>query len=221
MFSHSRKPKRRAGSSPGRVLCESEREDVVRPRVRQKSDDGSSHEVELASYQAAKNPQQLQSQIIQAIVSGVSTRGIQEVKPASPGVGRSNVSRLWQEAGSKFVEQLRSRDLKSSTWCALMLDGIRRSSEQTAVVGKKFMEPVSVCSTLRAFLRLTRIRACLDEAGQRLTRRYDLRADANVIKPHASATLGTPPDDSGFVRSLSQKRCKLCLRFCETYRIFT
>jgi hypothetical protein len=29
------------------------------------------------------------------------------VKPNSPGVGRSNVSRHWQEAGHPFVEQLR------------------------------------------------------------------------------------------------------------------
>ena len=124
----------RAENSPGRDLYEGEREDVVRPRVRQKSDDGSSQEVELTSYQAAKNPQQFQTHIIQAIVSGVSTRGVRKVKPVSPGVGRSNVSRLWQEAGSKFVEQLRSKDLKSSTWCALILDGIRLSSDQTAVV---------------------------------------------------------------------------------------
>jgi transposase-like protein len=124
----------RAGSASGRVLYEGEREEVVRPRVRQKSDDGSSHEVELASYRVAKDPQQLQSQIVQAIVSGVSSRAIEEMMPNSPGAKRSNVSRLWQEAGSKFVDSLRSKDLSSITWCALMLDGIRLSKEQTAVV---------------------------------------------------------------------------------------
>ncbi|WP_146458909.1 IS256 family transposase [Rubripirellula tenax] len=123
----------RAGSSSGRVLYEGEREDVVRPRVRQKSGDGSTDEVELATYRAAKDPQQLQAQIVQAIVSGVSTRGVEEIKPNSPGVKRSNVSWLWQEAGSKFVEQLRAKDLRGATWCALMLDGIRLSKDQTAV----------------------------------------------------------------------------------------
>ena len=39
----------RAGTSPGRVLYEGEREEVIRPRVRCKSDDGASHEVDLAS----------------------------------------------------------------------------------------------------------------------------------------------------------------------------
>jgi transposase-like protein len=124
----------RAGSASGRVLLEGEREEVVRPRVRQKSSDGTSCEIELATYRAAKDPQQLQAQIVQAIVSGVSSRAIEEIKPNSPGVKRSNVSRLWQEVGGKFVEQLRSKDLGSIKWCVLMLDGIRLSNEQTAVV---------------------------------------------------------------------------------------
>lgn len=124
----------RSGSSSGRVIYEGEREKVVRPRVRRTNDDGTSEEVELASYRAAKDPQQLQSQIVRAIVAGVSTRNVQQIKPNSPGVKRSNVSRLWQAAGSKFVENLRSKDLKAITWCALMLDGIRLSKDQTAIV---------------------------------------------------------------------------------------
>jgi putative transposase len=40
-------------------------------------------------------------------MSGVSTRQVQALKPKSPGVGRSNVSRLWQETGHKFVDALR------------------------------------------------------------------------------------------------------------------
>lgn len=124
----------RSGSSSGRVIVEGEREEVVRPRVRRKAQDGTSEEVELASYRAAKDPAQLQSQIIQAIAAGVSTRGVQEIKPNSPGVKRTNVSRLWQEAGGRFVDKLRGKDLTETTWCALMLDGIRLSKDQTAVV---------------------------------------------------------------------------------------
>jgi putative transposase len=124
----------RAGTATGRVLVEGEREEVARPRVRQKASDGTSSEMELASYKAAKDPQQLQAQIMQAIVSGVSSRGIEEIKPNSPGNKRSSVSRLWQEVGRKFIDQLRSKDLGKTTWCALMLDGIRLSKDQTAVV---------------------------------------------------------------------------------------
>lgn len=46
----------RSGSSPGRVLYEGEREEVIRPRVRRKGPDGASEEVELASYRVAKDP---------------------------------------------------------------------------------------------------------------------------------------------------------------------
>lgn len=124
----------RAGSSPGRVLVEGEREEIVRPRVRCDAEDGTSHEVELTSYRVAKDPAQLQAQVLQAIVAGVSSRSVEQVKPKSPGVRRSNVSRLWQAAGSKFIDALRSKDLSTVTWCALMLDGIRLSKDQTAVV---------------------------------------------------------------------------------------
>ncbi|MCM2369209.1 IS256 family transposase [Aporhodopirellula aestuarii] len=124
----------RAGTSPGRLLYEGEREEVVRPRVRRRGDDGASHEVELATYRVAKDPSQLQTQIIQAIVSGVSSRSIEDIKPNSPEVSRSNVSRLWKEVGHKFIDELRGKDLGTQSWCVLMLDGIRLSSDQTAVV---------------------------------------------------------------------------------------
>jgi transposase-like protein len=90
--------------------------------------------VELCSYRVAKDPEQLQAQVVQAIMSGVSTRGVESIKPNSPGVGRSNASRLWQEAGSQFIDALRGKDLTTQAWCVLMLDGIRLSKEQVAVV---------------------------------------------------------------------------------------
>ena len=124
----------RAGSSPGRVLYEGEREAITRPRVRRTDASGSSREVELCSYRVAKDPEQLQAQVVQAIMSGVSTRGVESIKPNSPGVGRSNASRLWQEAGSQFIDALRGKDLTTQAWCVLMLDGIRLSKEQVAVV---------------------------------------------------------------------------------------
>ncbi len=98
----------RAGSSPGRVLYEGEREDVVRPRVRQKSDDGSSHEVDLASYQAAKNPQQLQSQIIQAIVAGVN---IQDKETASVCATKFSQRWRWRVAVRRYSKGRRSHFL--------------------------------------------------------------------------------------------------------------
>ena len=60
----------------------------------------------------------------------MSTRDIEEIKPNSTGAKRSNVSRLWQDAGSKLVEQLRARDLVSTNWCALMVDGFASAANR-------------------------------------------------------------------------------------------
>lgn len=67
-------------------------------------------------------------------MAGVSTREMKELKPKLPGVGKSNVSRYWKKAGSKFVEDLRGVDLRDRDWVVLMIDGIRLSKEQLAVV---------------------------------------------------------------------------------------
>jgi transposase-like protein len=123
----------RAGSSSGRVLLEGEREAVVRPRVRKGSEDGSSAEVVLTTYEAARDPSQLQESIVTALMHGVSTRDMQKIKPNSPGVGKSNVSRHWQSVGHKFVDELRNRDLSQENWVVVMLDGIRLSKNQLAI----------------------------------------------------------------------------------------
>ena len=124
----------RAGNSSGRVLVDGEREEVVRPRVRQEQASGSTTEVTLASYQSASNPEELQASIVLALMAGVSTREIEQVKPHSPSVSKSNVSRLWQSAGHKFVDQLRAPSLAEQDWAVLMLDGIRLSKDQLAIV---------------------------------------------------------------------------------------
>jgi len=123
----------RAGSSAGRVIFEGERESVIRPRVRKRRPEGGSEEAVLATYHAARDPSQLQDSIVTALMHGVSTRDVGKVKPNSPGVGRSNVSRLWQSVGHKFVDELRGRDLSQQNWVVLMLDGIRLSKDQLAI----------------------------------------------------------------------------------------
>jgi transposase-like protein len=124
----------RSGSSPGRVIFEGQREDVVRPRVRERQANGSTTEVPLASYESARNPERLQASIVAALMAGVSTRDIKHVQPDPQGTSKSNVSRYWQQAGHKFVDQLRDRDLSQFDWAVLMLDGIRLSKDQLAIV---------------------------------------------------------------------------------------
>jgi len=124
----------RSGSSPGRVIFEGQREDVVRPRVRQRQANGSTTEVSLASYESVRNPERLQASILAALMAGVSTREIKDVQPEAWGTSKSNVSRHWQQVGHQFVEQLRGRDLAEFDWAVLMLDGIRLSKDELAIV---------------------------------------------------------------------------------------
>ena len=124
----------RAGSSVGRVLIEGDRDEVIKLRVRKRLSDGATREVALKSYVAANDPKQLQKDVVTALMAGVSTRLMAEVKPKSPSVSRSSVSRLWQVAGSNLIDELRSRDLAPIDWCVLQLDGVRLSSELLAIV---------------------------------------------------------------------------------------
>ena len=90
------------GNSPGRVIFEGQREDVVRPRVRQRQANDSTIEVLLTSYESARNPERLQASILAALMAGVSTREIKNVQPDPQGTSKSNVSRHWQQGCGLF-----------------------------------------------------------------------------------------------------------------------
>ena len=107
------------GTSPDRVLYKGEREEVVRPRVRSQSNDGASHEFVVEGYRFAIDPEHVKSQLGQAIEGSVRTHSVEEIKPSSFGAKQSNLSRMCQEAGNKFVEKLRGKELTSTTWCGL------------------------------------------------------------------------------------------------------
>jgi putative transposase len=118
----------------GVVLIEGRREKVVRPRVRRTNGDGSAEEVRLETYASAQEPGELEEMLLRAVIAGASGREMQGVHPASPKTSKSSVSRLWKKEGAKLVAGLRDRDISSQDWLVLMLDGIRLSKEQTAVV---------------------------------------------------------------------------------------
>ena len=124
----------RAGSAKGVAICEGRREEIVRPRVRRKKRDGKTAEVHLETYAAAGDLGQLDDMLVRALIAGASGRDMKNVHPDSPKTSRSSVSRLWAKQGARLVEQLRTRDIASHDWLALMLDGIRLSKEQLAVV---------------------------------------------------------------------------------------
>lgn len=124
----------RSGSAPGSVLVEERFEEVKRPRVRKRKDDGDSEEMELLSYQAAREPGALHEMLLRALIGGVSTREQQSVHPESPQASKSSISRLFVQEGARIFEEFRERDIVRKDWLVLMLDGVRLAHELWAVV---------------------------------------------------------------------------------------
>jgi putative transposase len=125
----------RAGSAKGHVFINGERENLVRPRVRNKSASGKSNEHNLTSYTAAQDPHELHQQMITALCAGVSSREQKKLhRKTTSGVSKSEVSRLWKKEGKKKIAELRERDISSQDWLGLMLDGIGLSNNLLAIV---------------------------------------------------------------------------------------
>jgi putative transposase len=72
--------------------------------------------------------------LVRAVIAGASGRDMESVHPDSPNTSRSSVSRLWKKEGIKLVARLRERNVSNQEWLVLMLDGIRLSKDQLAVV---------------------------------------------------------------------------------------
>lgn len=123
----------RAGSAPGQYYFGSEEFSITRPRVR-RHQAGKSKEFRLRSYEAAQNRDSLRDAMLRAFQAGVSSREQKRLFKNASGTSPSEVSRLWEHEGVKFIEQLRSRDLRGSDYLVLMLDGIGLGKDLCAIV---------------------------------------------------------------------------------------
>jgi len=125
----------RAGTAPGTILHGGRRLDLVRPRMRRKNGEGKTEEAPLATYASAQDPEELQRNILEAFQAGVSGRGQERLHGEdTPGVSKSEVSRLWLKEGGKCLSAFRSRGIARNDWLVLMLDGIRLAKDLMAVV---------------------------------------------------------------------------------------
>ena len=71
----------------------------------------------------------------EAFQAGVSGRDQERLHGENtPGVSKSEVSRLWRRVGERVLAELRSRDIVRDDWLVLMLDGIHLDRDLTAVV---------------------------------------------------------------------------------------
>jgi transposase-like protein len=127
------------------VYVESRRDKVNRPRVRKRSEDGSTEEVSLNSYRAAQDRSEVHWLLIQSLLAAGSTRRVGKVVHNQLGSSRSEVSRMWREVGREKFSQLRHRSLtedeegKRRDWVVLMLDGVVLADDLVAVVAVGIM----------------------------------------------------------------------------------
>jgi len=130
----------RAGSAEGYVYIDANREEITRPRVRQKNPDGTTIEAELESYAAAQDRGELKRQILASILAAGSQRKTGKVLKNQRGSSAAQLSRLFQQHGRELFAELRRRRLDCDDdgvcydWLALMVDGVVLSKELTAVV---------------------------------------------------------------------------------------
>ena len=82
----------------------------------------------------AREPGELHAMLLRALTGGVSTRDRKRVHPESPGVSKSNVSRLFVNERGRVFEEFRARDTVRDDWLILMLDGVRLADEVLAIV---------------------------------------------------------------------------------------
>ena len=124
--------KRRAGSEQGIGYINGKKEPLLRPRVRRQNDDGSEEEVELKSYQAARQINNVSQDVARLLLEGVCTRGAARLSDSS--IGKSTISEQWAERSAEKLVEFRSKALKEDGYLVIMLDGIHLSREQTAIV---------------------------------------------------------------------------------------
>jgi transposase-like protein len=142
----SKRTQERGGTAPDSIFVGAESEDIKRPRVRKRTEDGTKKEVTLDTYKAAQDGTVLKEAMMKALIAGVSSRKQSDLVNNSKGSSKSSVSRIWQKKGKEYVMSLRSRTLEEDGYVVLMMDGIHLGDTITAVValgitsdGKKHM----------------------------------------------------------------------------------
>lgn len=189
---------RRAGTEAGVCHAEGRREAIQRPRVRRRGADGSEREHVLASYQAMSQPANNAAGVVTALRAGMSTRS--QAWASDGAMSKSAASRHWIEATAAKVAELRERDLRSTQFFGLMLDGVALASDAVVVValgltreGHKVIldfEPGASENTAVAKALIARLQArgFAPGAGQRLLAVLDGSA------PLQTAVLAAWPD---------------------------
>ena len=108
----------RAGSEKGVAYMNGKKEDVIRPRVREK--DGA--EITLETYQAASSQKNLFEEVVDAMMEGISARSAERLTKGA--VSKSSASRMWVEKSQEKLEFFRERPIDGQNYIALQVDGL-------------------------------------------------------------------------------------------------
>ena len=115
------------GSQPGRVKLADRQVQVRRPRLRHRTEG----EVKIPAYEALRNNQGLDAQMLGALLRGVSTREYHEVLPqmaSTVGVSKSSISRHAIEASAEQLKQIQERRWDEMEILVIYIDGQRFAS---------------------------------------------------------------------------------------------
>ena len=112
----------RHGQEPCTIMVEGAKLATTRPRVR-----GNGKEVQLPIYQSLRDQDVFDRQAHDLMMAGISTRKYDKVKEHLAeriGTKRSTVSRAFERASTKHLEEITTGDLSKHRFVALMIDGI-------------------------------------------------------------------------------------------------
>jgi putative transposase len=124
----------RSGHTPVQVPILGQWDPVLRPRVRRRAAGGGSTEIQLRSHQVLKKDPEMVADLVRLAQCGVSNRAIKRAVKGRMGSSKSLASKVWIKASLKMLAEFRERRFADKDWLALMLDGIRISQDQHAVV---------------------------------------------------------------------------------------
>mgnify|MGYP006286457763 CR=1 FL=1 len=129
----------RAGSATSPVYVKGRPEELTRPRVRRRKEDGGSVEVMLKTLKVAQDPESWEEALTAATLCGVSTRDQQRLRPEElKGLSKSAVSRLWQTKAKEVAEEMQTRDLGAKPVLGVMLDGVHLADGLCVVIAIGF-----------------------------------------------------------------------------------
>lgn len=121
-------PNYRAGSEKGSFYAHGKKEEITRPRVREKE----GGEVKLAVYEEASQQRNLFEEVVNSLAEGMSSRGVS--RATKNAVSKSAASRMWVEQSREQLEFFRRREIGKLDLIGLQIDGVFVGKEICVVI---------------------------------------------------------------------------------------